>query len=1279
MSNQQDDSMGTLKVTPAVFKKMAKIVGPDLAKQLYAVMTTEQLNLGGVGVPGDNAGFPEDRSGSVSGTNGLFRLNYFNGRFLTAEAMRREQAYWDARALAVGQIHPSGIAWGLGLNAPSPGSAAAEQAAKKEFLERRMMEGIRINSKQTDHTGSGTLDLHASIELQPGLAFDPLGRPIIVGTPFKFTLDDLFNMFLAKPFRVVGGGTQFSPCICVEPYPPGGIPAGPTPPPGAYLLVICPEERPEGEAKVYGEVCPDPSTIHCEADGWRGGFGLSMVAFHASLPADVPLDAWALRGLMSAYYFDVYEHSLADRWGPEFARDGAFCQGLGPYQRQPHCVPLAMVYLTADGSVMFLDTWIPRRPMASTAAASWAANMRGAPTPAAAVARLHQFQCQLSQSLDVWPVIAAADELLQGQVINLIRSSPPPERAKEVKKLASGLQIGGDRRNLYERGFRHIPPFGFLPIGAPPGFLESLRTVGRTLGMGGALLATEYAYVKYAKAQAKAYFKGTNVLTFACVALHDDDILEDMRRAMDKDPVILSHWPLPDRDECIEKLLKSLARGLKEEEYEEPQPEEGAEEGEYDPATGEAIAAPATPINTDINTNVNTDILTNLATNVSVTQSLQLAVLRSLVSMIRFGGLTIEKLINREIEVVKLIVPMEGLRRHGKGSDELAQLFQLATGVNRADLMQPAAQATTAQTFVSDFLGTSARPRHFVFYVKQRIVLLDWIYLLVDAMLDIFDLFGTAIDQGWIDCDGGDDPQCRVIIHSHALEYLIKNDYEEPLVTTTYPSMSLDEGRAVFHAVRQQPVTSIYLTDYTVIREGLTADEAAQIAENLRTLPLAPDRVINHDPQAICPGESRCYIELAFSPGAVEWLLRTATAGTEINEWMEFHFGPEWRTRVPAGAAGAANAAVVLRRGGFAEGDAQTVLTNLPEEFAELDAGLKIDKDCGAVEFGQSDPQVTNNLIRMTSSFRPAVSRSANAPYLSTEMLHNLVKVRPLRMTNLAGGMLEQPWLRDLTLDTVSGASPEMKMTGTWRLYEAEKTRLTEAHRGRGMSFEAARARARYDAIDVMLEEHPGFAALKIGAVLMTPADFDKLERGLRRRAGGDPADVPLAAVLRRGRNTVEAGARTRRLYTIARRHYGTLPASNVLDTAGSGTPMVMNRLLARGRGDAINAIGAERAEALNERVTRDGERIWATADALGGLGRIHEAAFWTRHGEAMRAHDNRPAAALADLQETGDARAQPAAKALAELFDTLGPRAYARFVNEARTLSGAGPADTPR
>jgi hypothetical protein len=86
-----------------------------------------------------------------------------------------------------------------------------------------------------------------------------------------------------------------------------------------------------------------------------------------------------------------------------------------------------MVYLGEDGSVLFLDQWIPRRTICDSPAEDWHRTRFGAPPRAAAWARIHQFQCMLAESLAKQP-------------------------------------LGSERDDLYSRGFRHIPPIGFLPI-----------------------------------------------------------------------------------------------------------------------------------------------------------------------------------------------------------------------------------------------------------------------------------------------------------------------------------------------------------------------------------------------------------------------------------------------------------------------------------------------------------------------------------------------------------------------------------------------------------------------------------------------------------------------------------------------------------------------------------------------------------------------------------------------------------------------------------------------
>src|SRR5581483_1406294 len=61
------------------------------------------------------AGLPSAPGGDVNGWNSLCRTNWFNGRFLTAEALRRQDTYFDYRSRLDMHALMPGIAYGLGL------------------------------------------------------------------------------------------------------------------------------------------------------------------------------------------------------------------------------------------------------------------------------------------------------------------------------------------------------------------------------------------------------------------------------------------------------------------------------------------------------------------------------------------------------------------------------------------------------------------------------------------------------------------------------------------------------------------------------------------------------------------------------------------------------------------------------------------------------------------------------------------------------------------------------------------------------------------------------------------------------------------------------------------------------------------------------------------------------------------------------------------------------------------------------------------------------------
>lgn len=579
-------------------------------------------------------GFPEGPSGDAGDRNNLRRTNWFNGRYLTAEALSRQDVYFDHRARLNAQALLPGIAWGLGI------------------------EGTGLN-RLSGRERRGGLAAGAPLTLRRGLAFDGVGRPILVSQDFRFTLADLIGVSLKTPRLVVGGQREFMPCVCLAPDlggPSGGSAALPS---GPYLLVIEAGERPEGQARVTGDICGGRRSATCEADVWQGSFGLSLVRF----PVNVPLlnelpDVWALRGTLSAYYFDVFEHPLWKRWDPAFPIDGSFSRDSGPGRHEGMAIPLALVHLGEDGTALYLDTWIPRRVIAATPGEDWHRARFGAPPRAAVWARIHQFQTMLQESLAVRPMGGSA-----------------PADA-----------------NLHGRGFRHIPPVGFLPV--VPRALEADGNQERQTPAA----PTRTALVREALRQAEAYFAGTNVVVYGVAALHDDDILEDLHNVIDKDPLQLERLQVHGDN----NLLRNW-----------PGP---------NATSSDRIAALG---------------LTGLVLSGLGWQGL-FWFLYLFGALLRSQGLEIDALVNRRTEVVKLVVPLQGLSR-------LHPLLGAITedAVRQAPAWGLAGPADLDTSTLAGLLrerGVDMLPRSFVVYVKQRLVLLDLVFQLLELLRRLIEI-----------------------------------------------------------------------------------------------------------------------------------------------------------------------------------------------------------------------------------------------------------------------------------------------------------------------------------------------------------------------------------------------------------------------------------------------------------------------------------------------------------------------------------------------------------
>jgi hypothetical protein len=442
-------------------------------------------------------------------------------------------------------------------------------------------------------------------------------------------------------------------------------------PSGPYLLVIQPGESEEGGAKVMGEICGGAASVNCRADSLARRLrpvagALSGRAALAPGPAVRLGSARHPVGLLlrrlRARAVEALGPGLSSPTAPSAA-------DTGPGRHDAAAIALAMVYLGEDGSVLFIDQWIPRRTICDTPAEDWHRTRFGAPPRAAAWARIHQFQCMLAESL--------------------VMNSPSKRTTPTCSPAASATS-----RRSASCPSRRRPPTASGTMGIP--LFDKL--LGNT--QGAQWLVSPL--VRNAIGQARVdYFQGTRVITYAVVALHDDDILEDLNNVFDKDPIQLSP-PAPQQPGRSATAMSPAA----------PAP------GHYKASLYQAGTVQTT----------NAVALPGF-----------LGVLANL-----FDVLGMDELVNRRTEIVKLVVPLQGLTREhplvGRLQEDALNQAQ-SWGVNPLlTAANPLGQLGTVNDTAEALAGLVARlgldmlPRHFVVYVKQRLVLLDLLFYLLEIL-----------------------------------------------------------------------------------------------------------------------------------------------------------------------------------------------------------------------------------------------------------------------------------------------------------------------------------------------------------------------------------------------------------------------------------------------------------------------------------------------------------------------------------------------------------------
>lgn len=289
------------------------------------------------------------RAGTPLLDQGIRAVNFFNGRLLTSRDLGREQ---DARREAgarLGQAIGAGIVEGL------------EVSRQGEPLERRL-------------------------SIKKGLAVSRAGQTLCLGADQVLALVPEGDV---APPATSGG---FGPCGILS---GGTYVAGD----GIYLLTLAPAMAPEGKAEV---LALEPGNVRCNTDATVEAVQFRLLRIEPELLSAYGIDSNAtappaVSRLRNALAYACFGYpALADAHRQSGVAPGASLLDAMRLRALDDCdVPLAVVYLNADG-LIFVDRCAVRRRVASRAAApSWTAWL-GEPLDALGEAQLTQFQEHLA-------------------------------------------------------------------------------------------------------------------------------------------------------------------------------------------------------------------------------------------------------------------------------------------------------------------------------------------------------------------------------------------------------------------------------------------------------------------------------------------------------------------------------------------------------------------------------------------------------------------------------------------------------------------------------------------------------------------------------------------------------------------------------------------------------------------------------------------------------------------------------------------------------------------
>jgi len=251
-------------------------------------------------------------------TNGVRRVNFFNGRLLTASDLRREQ---DANAVLRDRL---GLAVGDGV-----------------------VSGLRVG-RPPAHPAPDPV--HPVVRVTAGVAVNRAGHALRLPYDVDVSLERPAGTGLAAAPPAAGG---FASC--------SGLPDGaPLATAGVYLLTVAPSSQAQGRAPVGG-LGNEIASCGTDADAEGVQFRIVLVSLPSAVLAD-PRVRNRLAHLMFGTEDDAAHRLELDPFGGPAQPYGLLDQ-LRATTLVDQEVPLACLLWVPGQGILFVDEWCVRRPV----------------------------------------------------------------------------------------------------------------------------------------------------------------------------------------------------------------------------------------------------------------------------------------------------------------------------------------------------------------------------------------------------------------------------------------------------------------------------------------------------------------------------------------------------------------------------------------------------------------------------------------------------------------------------------------------------------------------------------------------------------------------------------------------------------------------------------------------------------------------------------------------------------------------------------------------------